>query len=29
MAAWRAAWPGFGVSDRRLTAYDVAGERRL
>ncbi len=29
MAAWRAAWPGFGVSDRRLTAYDVAAERPL
>ena len=29
MAAWRAAWPGFGVSDRRLFAYEVASERSL
>ena len=29
MAAWRAAWPNFGVSDRRLIAYDVASERPL
>jgi len=29
MAEWRAAWPRFGVSDRRLTAYDVAAERPL
>ena len=29
MATWRAAWPGFGVSDRQLTAYDVAAERPL
>ena len=29
MAAWRAAWPGFGVSDRRLFAYEVASERAL
>jgi quinol monooxygenase YgiN len=29
MAAWRAAWPAFGVSDRRLTAYDVSAERPL
>jgi len=27
MAAWRAAWPSFGVSDRRLFAYEVAAER--
>jgi quinol monooxygenase YgiN len=27
MAAWRAAWPSFGVSDRRLFAYEVASER--
>ena len=26
LAAWRAAWPVHGVSDRRLTAYEVAGE---
>ena len=24
LAAWRAAWPEFGVSDRRLIAYEVA-----
>jgi quinol monooxygenase YgiN len=29
MAAWRAAWPGFGVSDRKLFAYEVASERAL
>ena len=29
MAAWRAAWPEFGVSDRRLVAYEVASERPL
>jgi quinol monooxygenase YgiN len=29
MATWRAAWPGFGVSDRKLIAYDVASERPL
>ena len=29
LAAWRAAWPSFGVSDRRLFAYDVASERAL
>jgi hypothetical protein len=29
MAAWRAAWPSFGVSDRRLFAYEVASERAL
>ena len=29
MAAWRAAWPNFGVSDRRLVAYEVAAERAL
>ena len=29
MAAWRAAWPSFGVSDRRLFAYDVAAQRQL
>jgi quinol monooxygenase YgiN len=29
MAAWRAAWPSFGVSDRRLIAYEVASEREL
>jgi quinol monooxygenase YgiN len=29
MAAWRAAWPQFGVSDRRLFAYETASERAL
>jgi len=29
MAAWRAAWPAFGVSDRRLTLYETAAERPL
>ncbi|HXQ17342.1 MAG TPA: putative quinol monooxygenase [Caulobacteraceae bacterium] len=29
MASWRAAWPSFGVSDRRLFAYEVASERPL
>jgi quinol monooxygenase YgiN len=26
MKAWRAAWPGFGVSDRRLFTYQVAAD---
>src|SRR5580700_10662584 len=29
MAAWRAAWPAFGVSERRLFAYEVSAERAL
>ncbi len=29
MAAWRAAWPSFGVFDRRLFAYESASERPL
>ena len=29
MAEWRAAWPAFGVSERRLIAYEVAAEREL
>lgn len=29
MAAWRAAWPSFGVSERRLSAYEVASEREI
>jgi len=29
MAEWRAAGGGFGVSDRRLFAYEVASERPL
>ena len=29
LAAWRESWPLYGVSDRRLTAYEVAGETPL
>jgi quinol monooxygenase YgiN len=29
MAAWRAAWPQFGVGERRLSLYEVAAERPL
>ena len=29
MAAWRAAWPAHGVSDRRLVLYEVADETPL
>lgn len=29
MAAWRSQWPSFGVSDRRLFAYEVAAQRPL
>jgi len=29
MARWRAAWPTFGVSDRRLFAYEVASQRAI
>jgi quinol monooxygenase YgiN len=29
MAAWRAAWPGFGVSDRDLKAYEIAAARPI
>jgi quinol monooxygenase YgiN len=29
MAAWRAAGAGLGISDRRLSVYDVASERPL
>jgi quinol monooxygenase YgiN len=29
MAKWRQAWPRFGVSDRRLIAYEVASEKAL
>jgi quinol monooxygenase YgiN len=25
IAAWRAAWPSIGISDRKLDLYDVAG----
>lgn len=29
MARWRTAWPSFGVSDRRLIAYEVASEQTV
>jgi quinol monooxygenase YgiN len=29
MAAWRAAWPQFGVGERQLFAYEAVDERRL
>lgn len=29
MAAWRAAWPAFGVGERRLKLYEAASERDL
>jgi quinol monooxygenase YgiN len=29
MTAWRAAWPDFGVSDRRLTVYEISSQRPL
>jgi quinol monooxygenase YgiN len=29
MAEWRSAWPRFGVSDRRLSLYEIAAERAL
>ena len=29
MAEWRAAWPAFGVTARRLKLYDIAAERVL
>lgn len=29
MATWRSHWPAFGVSDRRLFAYETASERAL
>ena len=29
MATWRSHWPNFGVSDRRLFAYETASERQL
>jgi quinol monooxygenase YgiN len=29
MADWRAAFPEFGVSDRRLSLYEVAAERAM
>ena len=29
MAEWRAQWPQFGVSDRRLFAYEIVSQRPL
>jgi len=29
MSRWRAAWPEFGVTERRLTAFDVSDERTI
>ena len=29
MATWRAAWPEFGVGERKLFAYEVASERQI
>jgi quinol monooxygenase YgiN len=29
LARWRAAWPELGVTDRRLTLYEVASQRPL
>jgi len=29
LAAWRAQWPAFGVSDRRLIAYETASKQLL
>jgi quinol monooxygenase YgiN len=29
MARWREAWPRFGVSDRRLTTYEIAGSQPI
>ena len=29
MAVWRSLWPQFGVSDRRLSLYEIASERAL
>lgn len=29
IAEWRKAWPAFGVSDRRLTLYQVEADRAL
>ena len=26
---WRAAWPNFGVSERRLFAYEVGSEKEI
>ena len=29
LAEWRASWPKFGVTDRKLKLYEVASERAL
>ena len=29
LARWRALWPQFGVSERRLTVYEIAGARTI
>ena len=29
MAEWRAAWPEFGVSERRLFAYETTASREI
>ncbi len=29
MSRWRAAWPEFGVTERRLSAFDVSDDRTI
>ena len=29
LAEWRAAWPKFGITDRKLSIYDVSGTSSL
>lgn len=29
LAEWRSVWPKFGVSERRLIAYEVAGQEPM
>jgi quinol monooxygenase YgiN len=29
LAEWRAAWPTFGITDRKLAIYDVSGTMAL
>ena len=29
LAEWRAAWPAFGITDRKLAIYDVSGSTAL
>ncbi len=29
LAEWRAAWPTFGITDRKLAIYDVSGSTAL